>query len=132
MYRRAYQTNSIRPRPHISHPTQYESEPIVQERLTSAMTMAWAQYEIKFLQAMGERNVPAAKAQDVVRGIFNDAVRAYACVCVRMRVDVCVVWYGWAGWGASAWSGGVGCVMIDKVGRNNTGAAVLSFSPLKP
>lgn len=49
----------------------------MQERLSSAMTLAWAHYEREFLRAMAERAVPPAKAQDVVRGIFNDAVRVF-------------------------------------------------------
>ncbi len=45
------------------------------------MTLAWAHYEREFLRAMAERAVAPAKAQDVVRGIFNDAVRACVPAC---------------------------------------------------
>lgn len=77
-----HHTNTPQLPPHITQ--QYESEPAVQERFSSAMTLAWAHYEREFLRAMAERSVAPAKAQDVVRGIFNDAVCMHACMHVYM------------------------------------------------
>lgn len=62
----------------------------MQERFSSAMTLAWAHYEREFLRAMAERSVAPAKAQDVVRGIFNDAVCMHACLARW----VLVTWVG--------------------------------------
>ena len=59
------------------------------------MTLAWAHYEREFLRAMAERAVAPAKAQDVVRGIFNDK---FLPMLLRLHQEDAAAYYGELVW----------------------------------